>query len=80
MIILERYVTDIQSYEEEKQALELMCTCGHPLKSHAYVSLPIRFTYPNSLFPSQCCACTAHSTHFECEHWTYKERVLNEPV
>lgn len=71
MQINERYISDVQNYEEGLQAIEELCVCGHPLKAHAYVTLPYAYfhNFPDNVYPSQCVACGISKNEFVCSHW-----------
>lgn len=71
MQINERYISDVQNYEEGLQAIEELCVCGHPLKAHAYVTLPYPYfhKFPDNVYPSQCVACGISQNKFVCSHW-----------
>ena len=71
MKINERYISDVQNYEEGLRAIEELCVCGHPLKAHAYVTLPYTYfhNFPDNVYPSQCVACGISHNEFVCSHW-----------
>ena len=71
MQIYERFISNVENYEECMQAIEELCVCGHPLKSHAYVTLPYAYfhNFPDDVYPSQCVVCGISHNEFVCGHW-----------